>query len=250
MKETNDEEKELINTMPPKEITKRCQYAVEKTFILGIKLQGINKLVNGICVRCSTEEQAGQFRVIDWGEAFKGIKIHEPNYGIVINGVLIDDLDLDDLKIIKFLEPANNFPSGTISKVTFLRRKDKEPSIKTKHRSIVIYFNNHHTANKCITNGCYINYLYYQPERFISQFQIMQCYNCYEYSHRAANCKRKPRCGKCAGNHNTKECNNTTVQCAHCKGSHEVWRHECPAWITEKHRLEELRDRCPGLFTA
>ena len=70
---------------------------------------------------------------------------HEPNYGIVINGMPIDDLDLDDPKTIKLLEAANDFPSGTISKVTFLRRKDKELSSKTKHRSIVIYLKNIHS---------------------------------------------------------------------------------------------------------
>jgi hypothetical protein len=249
MKETNDEVKELINTMPPKEITERCQHAIEKASISDIKLQGINRLANGIRIRCATEEQAEQLRVIDWDEAFKGIKIHEPKYGIVINGVPTDDLDPDDPKTIKSLETINNLPSGTISKVTFLRRKDKEPSIKMKHRSIVIYFKNNHTANKCIRNGCYINYLHYQPQRFVPQFQIMQCFNCCEYGHRAANCKRKTRCGKCAGTHNTKECNNTKVQCVNCKDSHEAWRHECLAWTAEKHRLEELRDHCPKFFT-
>ena len=221
-KETNDEIKELINTMPPKEITERCQHAIEKASISNIKLQGINRLANGIRIRCETEEQAEQLRATDWNEAFKGIKIHEPNYGIVINGVPINELDLDDPKTIESLEAANNLPSGTISKITFLRRKNKDSSIKAKHCSIVIYFNKNHTANKCIRNGCYINYLHYQPERFVPQFQIMQCFNCCEYGHRAANCKRKSRCGKCAGNHNTKECNNTIVQCVHCKDSHEA----------------------------
>jgi len=250
MKDTTDEVKELINTMPANQVTERCQQAVEKASIPSVKLQGINKLVNGIRVRCATEEQASQLRAIDWSEAFEGIKTHEPNYGIVIHGMPTDELDLDDPKTIKLLEAANNFPSETISKVTSLRRKDTEPSTKTKHCSVVIYLNNIHTANKCITNGCYINYLHYQPERFVPQFQIMQCFNCCEYGHRAANCKRNPRCGKCAGKHNTKECKSTTVQCAHCKDSHEAWCHECPAWIAEKHRLEELRDRCPDLFIA
>ena len=249
-KQTTDKVKEQITTMAPKEITERCQQAVEKASIPGVKLQGINKIVNGIRVRCATEEQANQLRAIDWNEAFEGIKTHEPIYGIVINGMPIDDLDLDDPRTIKLLEAANGFPSGTIAKVTPLRRKDKAPSSKTKHRSIVIYLKNIHIANKCIMNGCYINYLHYMPLRFIPQFQITQCFNCCEYGHRATSCKRKPRCGKCAGKHNTKESDSTTVQCAHCKGPHEAWRHECPAWIAEKHRLEELRDRCPDLFTV
>jgi hypothetical protein len=60
--------------MPPKEITERCQQAVEKASIPGVKLQGINKLAEGIRVRCTTEEQAKQLRAIDWSEAFEGIK--------------------------------------------------------------------------------------------------------------------------------------------------------------------------------
>ena len=87
-KETNDEVKQQINTMAPKEITERCQQAVEKASIPGIKLQGINKLVSGIRVRCATEEQARQLHAIDWSEAFEGIKTHEPNYGIVINEII------------------------------------------------------------------------------------------------------------------------------------------------------------------
>jgi hypothetical protein len=116
----------------------------------------------------------------DWSEA-------EPNYGIVINGIY--DLDLEDPKTIRLLEAANGFPSGTITKVTLLRRKGKKLSRKTKHCSIVIYFNNYHIANGYLTNGCFINYLFYQPIRFTPQFQVMQCFNCSEYGHRAANCK-------------------------------------------------------------
>ena len=76
--------------MAPKEITERCQQAVEKAAIPGIKLQGINKLANGIRVRCATEEQVDRLRAIDWSEAFEGVKIHEPTYGIVIHGIPID----------------------------------------------------------------------------------------------------------------------------------------------------------------
>src|SRR5438045_9455230 len=132
----------------------RCQWAVEKASIPSVKLQGINKLANGIRGRCTTEEQAKQLHTINRSEAFEGIKTHESNYGIVINGMPIDELNPDDPKTIRLLEIANDFLHGTISKVTFLRRKDEEPSSKTKHRSIVIYFNNYHIANRCLENGC------------------------------------------------------------------------------------------------
>ena len=66
-KQTTEEVKELIIAMPPKEITERCQWGVEKASIPGVKLQGINKLANGIRVRCTTEEHVerdGVFRYV------------------------------------------------------------------------------------------------------------------------------------------------------------------------------------------
>jgi hypothetical protein len=64
-KETSDEVKELINTMTPIEVTIRCQQAIDKISIHYVKLQGIHKLINGIRVRCETEEQAKQLSTID-----------------------------------------------------------------------------------------------------------------------------------------------------------------------------------------
>ena len=233
--------------MAPKEVTARCQQAIDKASIHDIKLQGINKLINGIRVRCETEEQAKQLHIIDWNEAFEGAKIHRPNYAIVIRGIPIDDLGLEESKAIEAIEAANKFPNGTISKITPLRGKNNEPS--SKYRSIIAYLNDYHTTNKCITKGCYINYAHYYAVWFAPQFQVTQCFKCYEYGHLAGSCKGNPRCGKCGGKHNTKECNSTIVQCVHCKDSHEAWRHECPAWITERHRLGELWERS-RLFTV
>lgn len=98
---------------------------------------------------------------IDWSETFEGFKAYEPTDGIVTNVMSMDELDnQDDPQTIKLLEAANDFPSGTIFKVTFVGRKDKEPSSKTKHRSIVIDLKNIHIANKWY----YINHLHYMPQ--------------------------------------------------------------------------------------
>src|SRR5437762_1462904 len=66
--------------------------------------------------------------------------------------------------------------------------------------------NDPHAANKCITNGCYINYSIHAEERFTPQFQLTHCFNCCEYGHRASQCKRDPRCGKCGEKHNIRNC--------------------------------------------
>jgi hypothetical protein len=145
--------------MSPKEITERCQEAIEAASISDFKLQGINRVNNGIRVRCETENQAIQLRALNWSKAFEGVKIHKLNYLIVIHGVPVNDINATDNKAIGQVEATNNMQHRTITKVVPLR-KNKEPPSDARHRSIVIHLNNLHTANKCIENGLYINYVY------------------------------------------------------------------------------------------
>src|SRR5271169_3479781 len=131
--------------------------------------------------------------------------------------------------------------TGTITGISPLLRKINRDTDKVKlHHSIVVSTNDRHAANKCMTNGCYIEYLHHPAERFNPQRQITQCFNCCEYGHQAANCKRHSRCGKCGEKHNTRECKSSTVHCIQCKGSHEAWHFECPARIADSRRLDEL----------
>ena len=248
-KGASDEAKKSIMAMSPRDITQRCQSTIDSAGGLSdIKLQGINKLVNGIRVQCATEDQAKKLHSIDWTTTFNGVKIHVPNHGVVSHGIAIDELDLTDPKTIKLLEVANNLQSGVITNITPLRRKNKAHSENVKHYSIVIYTNDRHVANKLITNGIYINYLLCPAERFTPQFQKTQCFNCCDYGHRACQCKRNSRCGKCGEKHNTRECKSTVVKCALCKGDHEAWHHECPASLAESNRLEEMKDNASHLF--
>ena len=146
---------------------------------------------------------------------------------------------MTDPEVIERIEKQNNMKAGTITGISPLLRKNNHDSDKVKlHHSIVLSTNDRHAANKCIENGCYIEYLHHAAERFNPQRQIMQCFNCCEYGHRAANCKRHSRCGKCGEKHNTRE----------CKGSHEAWHFECPARIAESKRLDELTGSSSDLF--
>jgi hypothetical protein len=122
--------------MSPKDITQRCQSTIDAAGGLAdIKLQGINKLINGIRVQCTTEEQAKKLHSIDWTNAFNGVKLHIPNNGVVSHGIAFDELDLTDPKTIKLFEVANNLQSGVITNITPLRRKNKAHSENAKHYS-------------------------------------------------------------------------------------------------------------------
>ena len=255
----NTQKPESILAMPAKEIAERCQQAINRlhaTTSNSPGIIGVSKLAKGFRLQFETEEEATTARTLDqtkgdiWNTVFEGLQIHIPMYRIVIHGIPTADLNLammNDAEFIRQLERENNMELGTIVKITPLRRRKNGDSIKL-HHSIIVYINNQHTVNKCITNGFHVDYLHYAAERFTPQYQIMQCFNCCDYGHRAIGCKRHTRCGKCGEKHNTRGCQSNTVHCFQRKGSHEAWHPQCPARIAEKDRLEELMGNISYLF--
>lgn len=69
-------------------------------------------------------------------------------------------------------------------------------------------------------------------EPFRGSRRILQCYKCQLLHHVAAGCHHKPRCARCAGEHNTKECVHDRVnfkpKCALCQGKHSSSYGGCP----------------------
>jgi len=253
------EKPDSILAMPAKDIAERCQQAINRLYVNSSdspRIIGVSKLAKSFRLQFETEEEATTVRCLNqtkddiWNAAFEGLKAHVPMYGIVVHGILVADLDstmMDTAKIIKQLEVENSMKTETIVKIAPLRRRKKHDSVKL-HHSVIVYMNDPHTANRCITNGFHVDYLHYAAERFTPQYQIMQCFNCCDYGHQGTSCKRQSRCGKCGEKHNTRECKSTTVHCFQCKGSHEAWHPQCPARIAEKDRLEELMGNTSCLF--
>jgi cellular nucleic acid-binding protein len=261
------ETRQLISTTSAKTITERCQNAVNRACNHKANIPqiiGIRKLASTIRLQFETEDQANIIRALSktkdtiWNAAFKGLKLHEPTFGIVVHGVSIANLDpklMSDPAIIKDLEKQNTIVPGTITSITPLLRRNQndsasiDPDKFKRHYSIVICTNNQHAANKCITHGFYIDHAHHTTERFAPQYQRTQCYKCYEHGHQATSCKRsQPRCGKCGEDHSTQDCTNSITHCFHCHGSHEAWHSQCPANITEKKRLEGQKGHSPRLF--
>jgi hypothetical protein len=192
-------------------------------------------------VTCSTK--------LDWNTALgakTGVNIHKANFGGVVYGVPTSVADPDvGPDAIKEIEKQNNIAPGTITNLTNLERKNK-PS--AQHRPIALHFNNAIAANKCITNGVYIEYSRYVAKRYCPQYQVTQCFNCHQYGHQAAKCKSEAQCGKCGDRHTTQDCKATKRQCLHCSGDHEAWHGECPRRIAEKKRMKELMNHSTLLF--
>src|SRR5579859_2517499 len=111
---TNSETKEVLAAMHAHKITEQCQSIVDKDATNKPKINGINRITNGIRVPFKSPEDTKLLReTVDWNTAFKGLAVHKPKYGIVIHGVSSKEVqDLEDEKvkdtIIKELEESNN----------------------------------------------------------------------------------------------------------------------------------------------
>jgi hypothetical protein len=159
---THGETKEKLVNLHPVEITKRCQHAIDFTeseteVTEKPKLNGINRITNGIRLQCKCPEQVKALRTMEWNTAFEGLKVHKPQYGTVVPGVSTADLahtfENEDVMTATIKEQWEAANSGlTIAKITRLRRKPRvtgngEP---LKTQSVVVHTEDPHAADKCI----------------------------------------------------------------------------------------------------
>ena len=69
---TNSETKEILISMHARKITEQCQSIIDKDVTTKLKINGINKITNGIRVQCKSPEDATLLReTVDWNTAFK-----------------------------------------------------------------------------------------------------------------------------------------------------------------------------------
>lgn len=83
-------------------------------------------------------------------------------------------------------------------------------------------------------------------ERHRNTKQLIQCHRCQTWCHATENCRRAPRCLKCAQNHYTKECTLSSTEspkCVNCEGPHPANSTQCPTYQTKLKLVEENRRR-------
>ena len=70
--------------------------------------------------------------------------------------------------------------------------------------------------------------------------EIRRCFKCQHYGHKAAVCRmRSERCGKCAGEHQTRLCPGAPPQCVNCGDAHHSGSRSCPVQIEEARRFAQ-----------
>jgi hypothetical protein len=240
------ETRTTIGVATHEEITKKCQTTLPDH--LKPLLQGVQKLKSGdIRIKCDTPDEVNSLKEINWSEAFPGLYVKKPKYGIVIHGVPTNDLIASEVTDTQKEQiERQNAPKGLIiESILPLRRKRSEQGEVTelpRHHSIIIFTHDARVADKCIRSGVTINYCIYPAERYCPQLKLTQCYNCFGYGHNVLQCRSKAICGKCSSTeHNQEACKATEPKCAKCNGNHHPWALLCPKRIEETKQLANMK---------
>ena len=203
---TTDEMKKQLADMTETDLIKILSNAS------GCEIRGVRKLANyGLKIRCRTEKEAETLRNVPWGDAIEGVTVIKNTFGIVVHGVDKYDVDFnkDDPEELKTEIERANRNHFKIQRIMPLRRRARNPNAIAQ--SIVILLDDPNAADDCIEGGINIGSEHYHAVRYMPHCQIIQCFNCQGYGHKADTCKKKPRCGKCAKEYSTSDCNDDTV---------------------------------------
>ena len=243
--------KEHIKQQSHAEITAKLQQNVESQMKDNFPIiHGIAKLKSqDIRIHCNTEEEVKQLRELNWNEAYDGLTVHRPKYGLMIPGISIDMIDPNDVKnpeLARQLENQNKGSGIQITGMKLLRRKRKN---NARYYSLVVFLTSPEAADRCMKHGFYINHQRFHPEKYAPQFQLIQCYKCQKYGHHATSCKSLHEiCAKCGEHHPTPQCHSETHKCAGCKGEHPAWHHDCPNRIIAIQNLTARKREAPSYF--
>lgn len=63
---------------------------------------------------------------------------------------------------------------------------------------------------------------------------VMQCQKCWQFNHKANECRKKAKCKSCRGSHTQVTCWSKTLKCANCSQNHMANDRKCPKYIEEK----------------
>ena len=187
-----------------------------------VTIKSIRKLAKHVVrIRCHTESDATKLRQLKWEEILGGATIVKTEYGIIIHGVPKNLMENTE-ELMANIECVNQIKVKRIAPLIKHARNPDAPTL-----SIIIFTETPEEANKCIDDIVVIERTLYNADKYTPQCQIKQCFNCQVFGPKADTCKRKPKCGRCAQEHETRNCTSEELACANCDDAHVAWHHEC-----------------------
>ena len=249
----SDDVQKNIEVLKEKDLTKLledhihgCLKAEEKP-IINIK-RGWKVAKHVIKIQCNSSKEAALIKELDWEKLLEGVHTMSPMYGVVVHGAPKYVINVRNGNIEEVKEKIQLVNNIKVKHVRPLMRNPRNPQALTE--SIIIFTEDAEEANSCINNGLRLGGRIFLAERYAPLYQIKQYFQCQMYGHRMENCTRKVHCGRCAGDHETRECSSDSKKemCVQYQGPHVAWHHSCPRRQKEAERLEILRATLPSHF--
>ena len=108
-------------------------------------------------------------------------------------------------------------------------------------------FPNRNDMERAISSGIFLNDQYFLANEFIEEkrIPIVRCCNCQNFRHIAKTCKSAPKCGNCAGNSSTGDCNSDEPTCANCQSRHASNDPNCDAYLNHARKVYHQRRHLP-----
>lgn len=151
-RDANEEVKEKFANMNNEEITECLKQAMGDLGMESTKIHKMQKINQGIKIRCTSDKDAEQLYNIKWNNTFEGIDRVEQWSKIVLHGVSKQAVDFERDKpeeIVARIEDVNH--GIQIGKIETLPKRPRNPNSPTQ--SIIISMKYSEEADKCIADG-------------------------------------------------------------------------------------------------
>ena len=121
---------------------------------------------------------------------------------------------------------------------------------------VVLHTTNALAANQLCQAGVIFEAQIFNAEPYYADIRVRRCFRCHTYGHIGRYCKRRERCGRCAGaKHDDPEgcpavADPKLQSCLNCKGSHVAWDRHCPIARKEQARARQAYLYRPTRFNT
>ncbi|KAL8797970.1 MAG: hypothetical protein Q9182_007062 [Xanthomendoza sp. 2 TL-2023] len=98
-------------------------------------------------------------------------------------------------------------------------------------------------ANELISKGIQWNSTWYPCKKYIREWSLFQCSECFLFGHTSTICTEEVRCVNCAHAHPESQCQSRDRKCVNCGGPHRSTAPFCPQRENEARSRRELKER-------
>jgi len=202
--------------------------------VAGIK----HGLQGRVFINCADEHSLEGIKTAATKELGSGYKVSIPTAKLPRIKILNIKDDLSKEQIYEYLITQN-------------KNIDKHSDLKVLHISkvanndygakFVAYIEVNGMCFSKLMKDSYVN-IGWDKCRIFEDLKITRCFNCNGFSHKSDRCMNNTSCGKCAGAHNSKNCNSDILKCSNCVYAattlnkrdidvmHPAWDRNCPSY--------------------